>query len=53
MANESNYTIVLLYNDNQVPESLACPNCHQDDMDMLQIDDDTVTCLDCGHVYTI
>ena len=53
MANESNYTMVLLHNDNQVDEKQACPNCHNDDMDTLEIDDDDVTCLECGHKYQV
>ena len=53
MANESNYTIVMMHNPNQVIEKFSCPNCHNDDMDTLAIDDDTVTCLDCGTEYNI
>ena len=54
MANESNYTIVLLHNDNQVEEKQVCPKCHNDNVDTLEIDDgDCVTCLECGHEYQI
>jgi formylmethanofuran dehydrogenase subunit E len=54
MANEQNYYMVLLHNDNAVSEKLACTKCHNDDMDTLQIDDnDNVTCLDCGNKYQV
>ena len=55
MANERNYTMVILHNDNAVPEHLACPNCHNDDMDTLEINPDTgeVKCLECGKEYKI
>ena len=54
MANESNYTIVLLHNDNEVYEKNACPGCGNVNADTLEIDDnDCVTCLACGHKYQI
>ncbi len=31
-----------------------CPNCHEDDIDELSInEDDVVTCLHCGTTYQI
>jgi transcription elongation factor Elf1 len=54
MANEENYRVEILHNPNAVPECFACPVCHNDDMDTLEIhEDDTVTCLDCGNVYKV
>ncbi|MCK9369889.1 hypothetical protein M0R04_08295 [Candidatus Dojkabacteria bacterium] len=54
MANEQNYTIVLLQNNNQALEQFACPKCHNDDMDTLEIDEnDEVKCLDCGNEFII
>lgn len=54
MANEGNYTIVLLPNDNKVLKYFCCPNCQNDDIDTLELNDnDTVTCLYCGTHYQI
>jgi len=54
MAGESNFTIILLHNDNEVEEKQACPKCGNDNMDTLEIDDsDCVTCLECGDVYHV
>jgi formylmethanofuran dehydrogenase subunit E len=54
MANEQNYTMVLLQNENTVMENMVCSNCQNDDMDMLQIDDDdNVLCLNCQHEYKV
>jgi hypothetical protein len=54
MAGESNYEAVLLHSDNEDEEKQGCPNCHNLNMDTLEIDDgDCVTCLECGHKYEL
>jgi hypothetical protein len=60
MAKERNYTVVLLHSDNEVEEigylvakGCGCTKCGEERMDYLEIDDDDVTCLKCGHKYQI
>ena len=54
MANEKNYRVVVAKNENTVEEKCSCPNCHNDEIDTLQIDDnDNVKCLDCGTEYHV
>ena len=54
MANEQNYRVVVAKNENTVEEKFSCPNCHNDDIDTLQIDDnDNVKCLECGTEYNL
>ena len=36
MANEENYTMVFLH-DNTVDDKFACPKCHNNDVDTLEI----------------
>ena len=38
MANEENYTMVFLH-DNTVDDKFACPKCHNNDVDTLEIDE--------------
>jgi hypothetical protein len=46
MANEQSYRIVLMHDPNAVTEAFACPGCHENDTDSLQINpDDTVVLL--------
>lgn len=53
MANENNYTVVLMDNPNVTPE-FACPKCQNNEIDMLVLDEcDNVTCLNCGYKYYI
>ena len=54
MANEQNYTMVLLHDDNTVDDKFACPKCHCNEVDMLELhEDNTVTCLNCGNKYEV
>jgi hypothetical protein len=52
MANEQNYIMVLLPDQNTTDE-FPCPKCKCNDIDMLQNNDDNVTCLNCGEKYKI
>ena len=52
MANESNYTMVILRDDNITDK--ACPVCKNNEIDMLEIDDcDNIHCLNCGYIYSL
>jgi DNA-directed RNA polymerase subunit M/transcription elongation factor TFIIS len=61
MANEENYTMVFLHDDNTVSDKFACPKCHNNDVDTLEIDEQTgcntdkvlVTCTECGNKYEV
>ena len=61
MANEENYTMVFLHDDNTVDDKFACPKCHNNDVDTLEIDEqagcttDKVlgTCTECGNKYEV
>ena len=60
MANEENYTMVFLH-DNTVDDKFACPKCHNNDVDTLEIDEQAgcttdkvlVTCTECGNKYEV
>ena len=60
MANEENYTMVFLH-DNTVDDKFACPKCHNNDVDTLEIDEQMecatdkvlVTCTECGNKYEV
>jgi transcription elongation factor Elf1 len=61
MANEQNYIIEILHNDNEVDEQYACPKCGNCNVDSLEIDEqigcntdkELVTCCECGNKYEV
>ena len=61
MANEQNYIIEILHNDNEVDEQFACPtggNCNTDSLEIdeqvnCNTDKELVTCCECGNKYEV
>lgn len=42
------------YSPCPVPTGCECPNCGENDVDLLLLDDaDNVACLVCGHMYEL
>jgi len=54
MTGEDHQIRFLQDSDNAVPPGCECPNCGEDDADVLLLDEeDNVTCTRCGHRYYI